>query len=147
MLFKSLTNMNGGNRIGKMGLRIGQVAKLSGLSVRTIDYYTRCRLLQVERSSSNYRLYSDDVLETLKKISILKQQRLTIAEIRKELFLEKKTEIGNRKSDDTNCRIRLQRKISRLNQVLESASEEERNIVYKELEDRISGIMARLKNR
>lgn len=86
MLFKSLTNMNGGNRIGKMGLRIGQVAKLSGLSVRTIDYYTRCRLLQVERSSSNYRLYSDDVLETLKKISILKQQRLTIAEIRKELF-------------------------------------------------------------
>ncbi|MEK3805413.1 MerR family transcriptional regulator [Bacillus sp. FSL H8-0547] len=139
--------MNGGNRIGKMGLRIGQVAKLSGLSVRTIDYYTRCRLLQVERSSSNYRLYSDDVLETLKKISILKQQRLTIAEIRKELFLEKKTEIGNRKSDDTNCRIRLQRKISRLNQVLESASEEERNIVYKELEDRISGIMARLKNR
>ncbi|MGX1194553.1 MerR family copper efflux transcriptional regulator [Metabacillus sp. SLBN-84] len=147
MLFKSLTNMNGGNRIGKMGLRIGQVAKLSGLSVRTIDYYTRCRLLQVERSSSNYRLYSDDVLETLKKISILKQQRLTIAEIRKELFLEKKTEIGNRKSDDTNCRIRLQRKISRLNQVLESASEEERNLVYKELEDRISGIMARLKNR
>ncbi|WP_454100378.1 MerR family transcriptional regulator [Metabacillus sp. SLBN-84] len=139
--------MNGGNRIGKMGLRIGQVAKLSGLSVRTIDYYTRCRLLQVERSSSNYRLYSDDVLETLKKISILKQQRLTIAEIRKELFLEKKTEIGNRKSDDTNCRIRLQRKISRLNQVLESASEEERNLVYKELEDRISGIMARLKNR
>lgn len=128
-------------------MRIGQVAKLSGLSVRTIDYYTSCKLLQVERSSSNYRLYSDDVLETLKKISILKQQRLTIAEIRKELFLEKKTEIGNRMSDDTNCRMRLQRKISRLNQVLESASEEERNLVYKELEDRISGIMARLKNR
>ncbi|WP_411334813.1 MerR family transcriptional regulator [Metabacillus indicus] len=130
-----------------MGLRIGQVAKLSGLSVRTIDYYTRCRLLQVERSSSNYRLYSEDVLETLKKISILKEQRLTIAEIRRELFLEKNAVVGNCKKDDTNLSLSLQRKISRLIDVLESASEEERKLVYKELEDRISGILVRLKNR
>ncbi|WP_282033218.1 MerR family transcriptional regulator [Metabacillus indicus] len=139
--------MNGGNRIGKMGLRIGQVAKLSGLSVRTIDYYTRCRLLQVKRSSSNYRLYSEDVLETLKKINILKEQRLTIAEIRRELFLEKNAVMGNCKNDDTNLSLSLKRKISRLIDVLESASEEERKLVYKELEDRISGILVRLKKR
>ncbi len=147
MLFESLPNMNGGNRIGKMGLRIGQVAKLSGLSVRTIDYYTRCRLLQVKRSSSNYRLYSEDVLETLKKINILKEQRLTIAEIRRELFLEKNAVMGNCKNDDTNLSLSLKRKISRLIDVLESASEEERKLVYKELEDRISGILVRLKKR
>ncbi|MGP1906903.1 MerR family transcriptional regulator [Metabacillus sp. JX24] len=128
-------------------MRIGQLAKLSGLSVRTIDYYTRCNLLKVERSASNYRLYSEDALETLKKIGILKQQRLTIAEIQKELFLEKNAGNGDYKKNDTNWCMILQQKISRLNQVLEHASEEERNFVYKELEDRISGILARLKNR
>lgn len=66
-------------------MRIGKVAELSGLSSRTIDYYTQIGLLEVQRSSSNYRLYPVDVLETLKRIKILKQQRMSMEEIKEVL--------------------------------------------------------------
>ena len=63
-------------------MKIGEVAKLSGVSVRTIDYYTTAGLLAFERSEANYRLYLTSVLQTLERIQVLKKQRMSIAEIR-----------------------------------------------------------------
>lgn len=74
--------------MGKL-YRIGQLAELSGLSKRTIDYYTKLGLLPAKRAPSNYRYYSEHALERLKLIEQFKQQKMSLTEIRERLqFIE-----------------------------------------------------------
>ncbi|MBO9604304.1 MAG: MerR family transcriptional regulator [Paenibacillaceae bacterium] len=66
--------------------RIGQLAKLSGASPRTIDYYTKIGLIEPEkRSDSNYRFYSDETLLRLKRIEVMKREKYTLEEIKVSL--------------------------------------------------------------
>lgn len=66
--------------------KIGQLAAMSGLSPRTIDYYTKIGLIHPQkRSKTNYRLYGSETLERLKRIEWLKQQKLSLEEIRELL--------------------------------------------------------------
>jgi len=63
--------------------KIGELAALCEVSPRTIDYYTKIGLIEpTERSSTNYRLYGDETLQQLKRIEWLKQQKLTLEEIK-----------------------------------------------------------------
>ncbi|WP_400245114.1 MerR family transcriptional regulator [Niallia sp. JL1B1071] len=43
-----------------MKLRIGDLAKVTGVIKRIIDYYTNLGLLQAERSQINYRYYREE---------------------------------------------------------------------------------------
>lgn len=68
--------------------RIGELAKLSGVSQRTIDYYTKLGLIEPEkRSNSNYRFYSDETLLRLKRIELMKKEKYTLEEIKDSLML------------------------------------------------------------
>ncbi len=68
--------------------KIGELAALCKVSPRTIDYYTKLGLIEpTERSTTNYRLYGDETLQRLKRIEWLKQQKLSLEEI-KELLLQ-----------------------------------------------------------
>ncbi|MBO8163453.1 MAG: MerR family transcriptional regulator [Brevibacillus sp.] len=67
--------------------RIGELAQRTGVSKRTIDYYTQLGLLHAERSESNYRYYSDKSVERLKLIELFKREKLTLEEIRDRLAL------------------------------------------------------------
>lgn len=63
--------------------RIGELAKASALSERTIDYYTKLGLISPEsRSTKNYRLYSHETLSALERINQLKQDKYTLEEIK-----------------------------------------------------------------
>jgi Predicted transcriptional regulators len=63
--------------------RIGELSRLTGISPRTIDYYTGMGLLTpVQRSSGNYRLYDDETLERIRRIEMLKAQKFTLEEIK-----------------------------------------------------------------
>jgi len=102
-------------------MKIGEVAKLSGMSSRTIDYYTNCGLLAFERSEANYRLYPTTVLQTLERIQLLKNQRMSIAEIQEVLTASDTLETEDLIEDiidEFNC---LQRKIVRLEEQLKDA--------------------------
>ncbi|WP_404787926.1 heavy metal-responsive transcriptional regulator [Altericista sp. CCNU0014] len=71
--------------IASNALQIGEVAKRSGLSVKTIRYYTDIGLLepQVRRSpSSSYRLYGPDVINRLAFIRRTQSLGLSLTEIR-----------------------------------------------------------------
>jgi len=70
-----------------MKYKIGEIAKLAGVSKRTVDYYTNLGLLEPARSESNYRYYSEEALVRLKLIEGLKEKRLTLEEIKKRLHL------------------------------------------------------------
>ncbi|WP_248924902.1 MerR family transcriptional regulator [Paenibacillus hamazuiensis] len=66
--------------------RIGELSRLSEVSPRTIDYYTKLGLIEPEaRSGTNYRLYSDETLTRLKRIEIMKREKYTLEEIRQSL--------------------------------------------------------------
>ncbi|MDE5054149.1 MerR family transcriptional regulator (plasmid) [Niallia taxi] len=125
-------------------MRIGKVAELSGLSSRTIDYYTQIGLLEVQRSSSNYRLYPVDVLETLKRIKILKQQRMSMEEIKEVLQSDVSGDIEPiicDVQDEINC---LQKKLSLLEEKLKNVPPEEKLKVYKRIEPKMTAIMTLL---
>lgn len=66
-----------------MDYRIKEVAKLAGISVRTLHYYDECSLLvPSQRSSNGYRLYSEDDLMRLQQIMLLKELDFSIKEIK-----------------------------------------------------------------
>lgn len=125
-------------------MRIGQVAKLSGLTPRTIDYYTQQNLLRVERSSSNYRLYHEDVLITLEKIKRLKQQRYSIPEIQTLIYLQENQGVDmilNEVQDEVN---RLNGKLDLLSCRLRELPKVERERVFRTLEEELLNVIKRL---
>jgi MerR family transcriptional regulator, copper efflux regulator len=66
--------------------KIGELARLSSVSPRTIDYYTKLGLLMPDkRSEKNYRLYSDETLARLKRIEDMKKEKYTLEEIKESL--------------------------------------------------------------
>ncbi|OMP68422.1 MerR family transcriptional regulator [Domibacillus epiphyticus] len=128
-------------QIGKALLRIGQVAELSGLSSRTIDYYTQHGLLEYERSSSNYRLYPESVLQTLERIKLLKKQRMSIAEIKAAITVPDKDTIEPiivEVQEEITC---LQQKLTTLEEKMKDATHEEKKLVYQRLENKLTDVM------
>jgi MerR family copper efflux transcriptional regulator len=84
LTFPSEVNTGGDKKLFK----IGELASLCQVSPRTIDYYTKIGLIQpAKRSSTNYRLYGYETLQKLKRIVWLKQQKLSLDEIKKQLSL------------------------------------------------------------
>lgn len=125
-------------------MKIGEVAKLSGVSVRTIDYYTTSGLLTVERSAANYRLYPATVLQTLERIQLLKKQRMSISEIKKALELAQPLEaeqLVNDVYDEFDC---LQQKITRLEEQLKDAPTHMKMQISKALESKMVAIASLL---
>jgi len=60
---------------------VGQLAKRTGVSIRTLHYYEKMSLLQPTRNDSGYRLYGQGSIIRLQQISILKKMRFTLNEI------------------------------------------------------------------
>lgn len=75
---------------GKDLLKIGELAKLAGVTNRTIDYYTNMELLDFERTTSNYRLYDVAMVDRVHQIENLKAQGKHLTEIRYILTPERR---------------------------------------------------------
>lgn len=125
-------------------MHIGEVAKLSGLSTRTVDYYTKCGLFSVERSGANYRLYPSNVLQTLERIQLLKKQRMTLAEIKQVLVSGENLEtelLMKEVNEEFDC---LQKKLARLEEQLKDAPTHLKANIHKTLETRLMSIASLL---
>ena len=69
-------------------MKIGEVAKRSGVGIETIRFYEREGLLQEpERRPSGYRQYDESTVERLEYIRRAKELGFTLAEIRELLEL------------------------------------------------------------
>lgn len=67
-------------------LKIGEFAKQVGESNSTIRYWTKEGLLQVaEVTEAGYQLYAPEMIERIKRIHSLKEQRFTLQEIKEKL--------------------------------------------------------------
>ena len=68
-------------------MQIGEISKLTGLSISTLRYYDKHGLFpNLSRSSSGVRTFSKSDLETLKMIDCLKTSGMKISEIKQ--FIE-----------------------------------------------------------
>ena len=62
---------------------VKQVSELSGISVRTLQYYHEIGLLEPTKlTDSGYRLYDDGALETLQQILFFKELDFSLKEIK-----------------------------------------------------------------
>lgn len=65
---------------------ISQVAKLTGVSIRTLQYYDEIGLLKPsELTAAGYRMYDDDALQTLQQILFFKELGFPLKEIKQIL--------------------------------------------------------------
>ena len=65
---------------------ISQVAKLTGVSIRTLQYYDEIDLLKPSKlTTSGYRMYDDDALQTLQQILFFKELEFPLKEIKQIL--------------------------------------------------------------
>ena len=68
--------------MGGQALRVGQVAKQTGISVRTLHYYDELGLLRPSRrSEAGYRLYMASDIARLQQIRSLQQLGCSLAEV------------------------------------------------------------------
>ena len=66
---------------------IGDLARITGLSIDTINFYLRIGLIdEVSRSPrNNYRYFNDESVDRLRKIISLRLKKLPIREIKRML--------------------------------------------------------------
>ena len=65
-------------------LTVQKVSRLTGVSIRTLQYYDRIGLLHpTEYSDAGYRLYDDAALETLQQILLFRELEFPLKDIRK----------------------------------------------------------------
>jgi DNA-binding transcriptional MerR regulator len=67
--------------------RVGELARMSGVSRRTIDFYTVQGLLEpVERSDGGHRFYGEDALYRIRAIKALQARGMSLVEVREQLM-------------------------------------------------------------
>ncbi|WP_456270992.1 MerR family transcriptional regulator [Bacillus sp. AK031] len=72
--------------IGK-SYKIGELAKESNVSKRTIDYYTKLGLIDCSRSQNGYRHYDEQTIDKLKIIEQCQQVHMPLIEIKERLSM------------------------------------------------------------
>lgn len=64
-------------------MTVNEVSKITGISIRTLQYYDTINLLKpVMYTESNYRLYDDSSLERLQQILLLKELEFSLKDIK-----------------------------------------------------------------
>ncbi|WP_042472971.1 MerR family transcriptional regulator [Bacillus ndiopicus] len=63
-------------------LKISELAEMTGITKRTIDYYTNLGLLKAHRSNSNYRYYNEESVKQLQFIEQKKKEGLSLKQIK-----------------------------------------------------------------
>ena len=67
-------------------MTVKEVSELTGVSIRTLQYYDKIGLLKpARRTESGYRLYDDTALEKLQRILLFKELEFPLKEIREIL--------------------------------------------------------------
>ena len=123
----------------KKTFRIGEIAKLSGLTQRTIRYYMELGLLPEERSSGGQRNFTNKDLVYLKRIKELKALGFSLEEIGKIISLRKEDESGNIRRTELlrQYRKKLSDDFAKVNDLEKHIGELEWHI--KQLEEAVDG--------
>ena len=113
---------------------ISQVAKLTGISTRTLQYYDEIGLLKPsEITDSGYRMYNDDALQELQQILFFKELGFSLKDIREILQRPNFDRIAAFKSQKELLLLKRNR-TDRLIQLLERLEKGEQCMSFKEFD-------------
>ncbi|MEB3200646.1 MAG: heavy metal-responsive transcriptional regulator [Synechococcaceae cyanobacterium] len=117
------------DRMQSLGMKIGVLARRSGMSVKTLRFYEELGLLPaIGRSDGGYRLFAEGSLQRLELIRRLKTLGLSLEEIRGCLAVH---DAGELPCGD--IRMQLERQIGRV---------EERIRELRQLRTELQGLLA-----
>lgn len=92
-------------------MKISEVAKLTGVTIRALHYYDEIGLLRPsETNESGYRIYNDDALEKLQQILFFRELDFSLSEINQIMSspsFDKKATLKNHKAVLLKKRDRL----------------------------------------
>ena len=66
-------------------MTVKEASRLTGISIRTLQYYDKLGLLPAMRTESGYRLYDDAALERLQQILLFRELEFPLRDIREIL--------------------------------------------------------------
>ena len=69
-------------------MRIGELARKTGVSVRMLRYYERQGLLTPRRTAAGYRMYANGDTERVRRIVLLNRAGLSLATLRPVIACE-----------------------------------------------------------
>lgn len=71
-----------------IGLRIGKLSKLTGVSARSIRHYEEKGLINTSRQENNYREFDEKVIESINTIQLYLGLGLTTDQIKEIIFCQ-----------------------------------------------------------
>lgn len=115
-------------------MKISEIAKLTGITVRTLHYYDEIGLLKPsEITESGYRLYSEESLEILQQILFFRELDFSLGEI-KEIMnnpgYDKTEALNNQKK----LLIKKRERIDGLINLIDKTIKGDRNMSFKEFD-------------
>lgn len=115
-------------------MKISEVAKLTGITVRTLHYYDEIGLLKPsEITESGYRLYSKDSLETLQQILFFRELDFPLNEI-KEIMINLNYDKMEALNKQKELLVKKRQRIDSLIGLINSTIEGEDNMSFKEFD-------------
>ncbi|NMM63944.1 MerR family transcriptional regulator [Clostridium sp. P21] len=116
-------------------MKINEVAKLTGVTVRTLHYYDEIDLLKPSKvSEASYRLYDDHTIELLQQILFFKELDFPLNEI-KEIVKNASFDRAEALKKHKELLIKKRKRIDRLIKLVEKTIKGECNMSFKEFDN------------
>ncbi len=115
------------------GMKIGEIAKATGLTTKTIRYYELNRLVEEpERTESGYRIYRQEDVERLEFVKKAKRLGLSLEEIRDILQLH-----AQRQAPCVHVLALLDRKLDQLDDIMREMDEFRQELMRLRVESQV----------
>lgn len=117
-----------------MKLKINEIAKVTGVTVRTLHYYDEIGLLvPVEATNSGYRLYGQKELSTLQQILFFRELNFPLNQI-KEIILNPNFDSKKAPESHKVLLIKKRKRMDKLVNLIEKIFKGEINMSFKEFD-------------
>ncbi|MDP4120439.1 MAG: MerR family transcriptional regulator [Bacillota bacterium] len=115
-------------------MKINEVAKLTGVTVRTIQYYDKIGLLKPSGiTEAGYRLYNNEALEILQQILFFKELDFPLNEI-KEIMTHPNYDKQQAMNKHKELLIKKRRRLDKLINLIENTTKGEFDMSFKEFD-------------
>ena len=115
-------------------MKINEVAKLSGVTVRTLHYYDEIGLLKPRRvTEAGYRVYDKESLQKLQQILFFRELDFSLKDI-KEIMLNPNYDKGEALKNQRDLITKKRDRLNRLIKLLNKSIEGDKNMSFKEFD-------------
>ena len=116
-------------------MKISEVAKLSGVTVRTLHYYDEIGLLKPNKiTEAGYRLYSNEDLETLQQILFFRELDFQLNEI-KEIMMNPNYDKNKALNKHKELLIEKRERLDGLINLIDKTIKGDNNMSFKEFDN------------